>query len=180
MSIFLFVAFVVTGFDIVIEGSKFARDSTEEDCAITGYETNTCTYDCNCNGDRCYDTCNGTKWQHTTIIQSKCGNATIYENPDDIECDEGNSASHKYDMGTEHTCYVLECADEEFSFISGSSMISQGIIFLICSFVCFPLCWMGIWRQWFGDCGEFLTNNSANEKSRGSGCRCGSPLQGAC
>ena len=138
-AVFLGITSVImySGVNLLETGKEYQKESTEESCLFIDFEATECSYDCNCSDDEC-DTCYGTQYQYYATVESKCGNDTLYQTPDDYTC-----PMDKYDIGTQKTCYVLGCDEEEFSLIPSTHRITWGIVLTVlasllfcCALVC--------------------------------------------
>ena len=113
------------GFRLLEIAEEYEENGTKETCLLVDYDKMECTYDCNCDSDDC-STCYGHQYRYTATVESKCGNETLFQREDEIDC-PGDFIV----MNTEKTCYVLECEEEEFSFASSSDYSKTAIIYFV-------------------------------------------------
>ena len=112
------------GVNLIIEGSQYASDSSEETCLLIDVEMTECSYDCDCKGEEntICDTCWGMQYEYLANVESKCGNQTLFSSELDVNC-----PMTLLDMEKEHSCYVLDCEIAEFTFISTGMQIAWGV-----------------------------------------------------
>ena len=130
---------------------------SEEMCEIVSYETESCAYDCS----EQKTMCDGYIYHYTAFAREKCGEDPLYISIADLQCPSTYYASNQT-----YACYVLSCADQEFSFKHSSDHLKTGIVLVsVCGFVAgFPclcvalaLCHIAV-EECCGValCGEFL------------------------
>ena len=129
---------VYFGVNMVIEGSEYSQNATNEQCLLIEFEAQECSYSCNCDsdGENC-STCYGTEYEYIATVESKCDDQPLYSHDLDTNCPGALK-----NMGQEYNCYVLDCEEAEFSFASPGSRIGWGIALLAFSsiFVYAPCC----------------------------------------
>ena len=128
---------VYFGSVMISEGAEYQRNSTEEQCLLVEYVAEECTYDCNCDsdGDHC-STCNGIQYDYVAVVD-KCDDEPIYSHELDKVCPGALK-----NIGSEYTCYVLDCDEAEFSFTKPGARMGWGIALVVFAsiFVFAPCC----------------------------------------
>lgn len=120
-------------------GTTYSNNATKEKCLLMDYEVTECSYEC-CpadatENDPCAE-CWGQQYTYEAIAMSKCGNITLFSSVLDLSCPMTMS-----DIGSEKTCYVLDCDEEEFALVTQTERITWGIVLLcICIFLCICPC----------------------------------------
>lgn len=128
------------------------KELTEETCLLTYSQESECTYECNCsttkdssgNEHQECDTCFGTTYDYEAQAMAKCEIQTL-ELMGGSECPMDDIG----EVGTEFTCYVLDCEDAKFTlkhpshyFMWGTIMLVVGSIF---SIICMGVSMRGIY-----------------------------------
>lgn len=115
---------VVWGSLYIEDGIKYSTNGTEEQCVLFDYIA-----------EECQDASDklATSYDYLAIAQSKCGNQTLYSSDKDYDC-----PMTLMEMGIEHSCLVLDCEQQEFSFTESSTNINLGIVFVLVGGI--PLC----------------------------------------
>lgn len=142
------------GCTVIITGTDYLANSSEEQCLLLSYYETECDYECNCrtrydvNGDSEYhcDTCTGIDYQYTATSTDKCGDIILYNDDvgDDNECPETLKEINK-----EYKCWVHECDKREFLLNHPETVITNGIISIVASIAaCLVFTWF------FCCCGE--------------------------
>lgn len=143
--------FGFTGMQQMEELSEFEHEVTTEMCLILDYEAFHCKYyecpdgsDESCEGEWVH----GILFEYEAIAPSKCGNQTLYIDDWDTSDPECDTNMELREPGTTHSCHVLDCEEESFSFASSTdknddaiSMIIVGVILLIVAICCMYCFW---------------------------------------
>ena len=93
------------GVEMLESIDEYAKNGTEEKCFVLDYEEE----DCNCGSARCI---NQHTYSYTVISMDKCGNMTLFSEYDQLKCETEND----YPIDEEHTCWIIDCQDETFTF----------------------------------------------------------------
>ena len=112
----------------IAEGTEYAQNGTEETCSLIDYAVSNCTYSC---GNKGGSTCLGTQYEYEAVVPSKCGNVSIFSSEADKYC-----PGTLMDPGADHVCYVLDCDEQEFTFISPGYYLFWGVVFLVVILFC--------------------------------------------
>lgn len=122
--------------DAIIEATEYNNEATTQQCLIISRIESDCQYDCGTDDSGCY----ATQYDYKAIVEDKCGNnQTLDFNPREARICPG-----EYRDVNEYTnCYVLDCNDNEFSFVHSSKVMGYGIagiviaaLFMLCPLWC--------------------------------------------
>ena len=117
---------------MIKEGSEYANNGSEEQCEIIQRYTTSCTYK---SGNTYYTR---SKYAYEAIAPSKCGDQTLFSH----RMDDDDCPGKLKDIGSKHKCYVLDCAEEEFTFKTSNNRIGWARFLVIVMVGCFccPCC----------------------------------------
>jgi len=128
--------------------AEYEDTSTKETCTMVDFEQISCSYQCYCTGTgtkkRC-STCSGYKYLYHATAESKCGNQTLFMNEGDL----GSCPETLKQMGSQSTCYVLDCEEEEFSFTSSSTRTAKAVAMFAVAALCMTIALCGCGRLIF-------------------------------
>ena len=116
----------LSGVSTYREQEKYSVDNTEEQCLLVEYEEVECEYSCSENVDNIQ--CDGITYQYLAIIESKCDNETV------IGFDGECPANTMKALGTEYTCYLLDC-DSEFAFSPFETVYWKAYLVIVCGLI---------------------------------------------
>merc|ERR1712087_999232 len=130
---------IYKGSNTISTGAEYADNSTEETCEIVSVESYTCSYSCRSATGKS-KTCWGTKYSYTAFAREKCGEDPLYSS----QTDDDDCPGVYYGPQQTTTCYVLSCAEQEFSLWHSSAHIASGVFWSIGSIVlaCCPCCFL--------------------------------------
>eukprot|EP00483_Globobulimina_turgida_P012169 UN12191 len=106
------IVLVVFGISVIESGDNYDKYATKEQCEILSKDS----VNCNC-GNQCIGK---VKWTYIGTSYDKCGNLTLTSEYEQCEKSKGK------DIGSTHTCYIIDCENEAFTLKESKDVSETG------------------------------------------------------